>query len=141
MGLFDDHAGIWCGTHIVTDSHGRPVDQYDTTVIGRREGEKWRQTMTRAWPDGRTVEVAWWGTFEGPDVLRYDDPSMQGRARVISERDIVSIWHDPAAPDATFTAIITLLSPDRRIRTIQRIEGHRLVGRTLVQESRARSAG
>lgn len=138
MGLFDDHAGIWCGTHIVTDSHGRPVDQYDTTVVGRREGDRWRQTMTRAWPDGRSVESAFWAVFEGDDVLRYEDPNMQGRARIVSPRDIVSIWLDPATPETTFNSIITLLAPDRRIRTVQRLEHNKLAGRILVQESRAR---
>lgn len=136
MGLFDDHIGVWCGTHVVIDSQGREVDRFEATVMCRRDGLKWFQTTTRAWPDGRVAESAFEGTFESEEVLRYVHPRVQGHGRDLGTGDIVSVWKDPERPDTSYSALITLLSHDRRIRTIQKIEHGKLTARILVKESR-----
>ena len=56
MGLFDDHVGVWCGTHVVIDGHGREIDRFEATVTCRREGDRWLQTTTRAW---NVAAAAW----------------------------------------------------------------------------------
>ena len=136
MALFDDHVGIWCGTHMVIDSHGREKDRFEATVMCRREGLRWVQTTTRAWPDGRVAESEFFGTFDTAGVLHYEHPHVLGEGREVGGRDIISIWHDPDEPDIRYAAIITLLSQDRRIRTVQKIQGDKLVARILISEAR-----
>ena len=136
MGLFDDHVGVWCGTHIVIDSQGRETERYEATVTGRREGDRWFQTTTRAWPDGRAAESEFTGTFDEAGVLHYDHAHVVGQGIDIGERNIVSIWKDPDHPEVTWCSIITLLNKDRRVRTVQKIEHGRLAARILVKEAR-----
>lgn len=139
MSLFDDHVGVWCGTHIVMDGHGRETERFDGTVICRREGERWVQTTARAWPDGRVAETGFEGRFEADGVLRYAHSRLDGHARDLGTRDIVSVWRDPERPAVEYSALITLLTHDRRIRTIQKIEAGKHVSTTLIRESRVRS--
>lgn len=136
MSLFDDHVGVWCGTHVVIDSQGRELERFEATVMSRREGDRWYQTTTRAWPDGHVAEIEFVGAFEGDDVLRYEHPHMVGHARDLGTRDIVSVWKDPDHPETSYSALITLLGHDRRVRTIQKVEHGKLSARILVKESR-----
>jgi hypothetical protein len=125
MSLFDDHVGVWCGTHIVMDGHGRETERFDGTVICQREGERWVQTSARARADGHIAETG----FEG---------RLDGHARDLGTGDIVSVWRDPERPAVSYSALITLLSHDRRVRTIQKIEAGKHVSTTLIRESRVR---
>ena len=136
MGLFDDHIGVWCGTHVVIDSQGREVDRFEATVQCRREGNRWVQTTTRAWPDGRAAESEFFGTFDMEGVLHYEHPRVHGQARDVGGSNIVSVWQDPEHPEASYASLITLLNQDRRVRTTQKIEGGRLVARILIKEAR-----
>lgn len=136
MSLFDDHIGVWCGPHLVIDNQGREIERFEATVVCRREGDRWHQLTTRAWPDGRATETEFYGTFDGEGVLRYEHGNLAGEARAIGDQDIVSIWKDRQQPNASFSALVTLLSRDRRVRTVQKIEGNKLVSRILVKEAR-----
>ena len=136
MGLFDDHIGVWCGTHVVIDGQGRELDRFEATVTCRREGDRWFQTTTRAWPDGRATESEFFGTFDSQGVLHYQHPHVVGQGRALGGQDIASVWRDPDLPDVSFASLITLLSKDRRVRTTQKIEGGKLVARILIKESR-----
>jgi hypothetical protein len=136
MGLFDDHIGVWCGTHLVIDSQGREIERFEATVRSRREGDRWFQTTTRAWPDGRATESEFTGTFDAAGVLHYQSPRVVGRGIDVGDGNIISIFKDPDEPDVTYCSIITLLSRDRRVRTVQKIENGRLASRTLVKEAR-----
>jgi len=136
MSLFDEHIGVWCGTHVVIDNQGREIDRFEATVTCRREGHQWFQTTTRAWPDGRAAESAFTGTFDAAGVLHYESPHVVGRGIAVSEHDIVSTWKDPAEPEVSYSALITLLNRDRRVRTVQKIEQGKLAARILVKEAR-----
>lgn len=136
MSLFDEHIGVWCGTHVVIDSQGREVDRFEATVTCRREGLHWFQTTTRAWPDGRATESEFFGTFDEKGVLHYEHPHVVGQGLDVGDHTIVSIWKDPEQKDVSYSSLITLLNRDRRVRTIQKIEHGKLAARILVKESR-----
>ena len=136
MSLFDDHIGVWCGTHVVIDGQGRELDRFEATVTCRREGDRWFQTTTRAWPDGRATESEFFGTFDAEGVLHYQHPHVIGQGRDLGGHDIASVWKDPEHPEVSYASLITLLSRDRRVRTVQKIEGGKLVARILVKEAR-----
>jgi hypothetical protein len=136
MGLFDDHVGVWCGTHVVIDSQGRELDRFEATVTCRRDGDRWFQTTTRAWPDGRAAESEFTGTFDAAGVLHYQHPHVVGQGMDVGDHNIVSIWKDPDRPDVSYSSLITLLNRDRRVRTVQKIENGRLAARILVKEAR-----
>ncbi len=136
MSLFDDHIGVWCGTHVVIDGQGREVDRFEATVTCRREGDRWLQTTTRAWPDGRATESEFFGTFDEAGVLHYQHPHVVGQGLDVGDHNIVSIWKDPEHPDVSYSSLITLLNRDRRVRTVQKIEHGRLTARILVKEAR-----
>jgi hypothetical protein len=59
-----------------------------------------------------------------------------GQGIAISDHDIASTWKDPAQPDVSYSALITLLNRDRRVRTVQKIEQGKLSARILVKEAR-----
>ncbi len=136
MGLFDDHVGVWCGTHVVIDGHGREIDRFEATVTCRREGDRWFQTTTRAWPDGRAAESEFFGTFDAEGVLHYQHPHVVGHGRALDGSHIVSVWKDPDHPEVSYASLITLLGRDLRVRTTQKIEGGRLVAHMLIREAR-----
>ena len=136
MGLFDDHIGVWCGTHVVIDGQGRELDRFEATVTCRREGDRWFQTTTHAWPDGRATDSEFFGTFDALGVLHYQHPHVIGQGRDLGGHDIASVWKDPEHPEVSYSSLITLLSRDRRVRTTQKIEGGKLVARILVKEAR-----
>ena len=136
MGLFDDHIGVWCGTHVVIDGQGRELDRFEATVTCRREGDRWFQTTTRAWPDGRATDSEFFGTFDALGVLHYQHPHVIGQGRDLGGHDIASVWKDPEHPEVSYASLITLLTRDRRVRTTQKIEGGKLVARILVKEAR-----
>ena len=54
----------------------------------------------------------------------------------LGDHNIVSVWKDPEHPEVSYSALITLLNRDRRVRTIQKIESGRLAARILVKEAR-----
>ena len=135
MGLFDDHIGVWCGTHVVIDGQGRELDRFEATVTCRREGDRWFQTTTRAWPDGRATDSEFFGTFDALGVLHYQHPHVIGEGRDLGGHDIASVWKDPEHPEVSYASLITLLTRDRRVRTTQKIEGGKLVARILVKEA------
>ncbi len=136
MGLFDEHIGVWCGTHVVIDGQGHEVERFEATVQCRREGIRWFQTTTRAWPDGRVAESEFFGTFDAEGVLHYEHPHVVGQGRDLGGHDIVSVWKDPEHPEVSHASLITLLSRDRRVRTAQTIEGGKLTALTLIKEAR-----
>lgn len=136
MSVFDDHIGVWCGTHVVLDGQGREVDRFEATVSCRRDGNRWVQTTTRAWPDGRVAENELSGTFDALGVLHYDNPRVRGHARDMGDGEIASVWKDPERPAVAFSSLITLLGRDRRVRTTQKIETGKLAAHFLVKESR-----
>lgn len=136
MDLFDDHVGVWCGTHVVLDGQGREVERFEATVTCRRDGLRWLQTTTRAWPDDRATESEVVGTFDSEGVLHYQHPHVVGEGRDLGDHHIVSVWKDPEHPDVSFASLITLLGPDRRVRITQKIKGGRLVAHILVKEAR-----
>jgi len=136
MSLFDEHVGVWCGTHVVIDSQGREIDRYEATVTSRREDARWFQTTTRAWPDGRATESEFSGTFDPAGVLHYEHPHVVGQALDIGDRHIVSIWKDPERPEVSYSSLITLLNRDRRVRTVQKIEHGKLAAHILIKEAR-----
>jgi hypothetical protein len=136
MSIFDDHIGVWCGTHVVIDNQGREIERFEATVTCRREGQTWFQTTTRAWPDGRAAESEFTGTFDPAGVLNYEAPHVVGHGIAVSDQDIASVWRDPEQPDVSYSALITLLNRDRRVRTVQKIEHGRLSARILVKEAR-----
>lgn len=136
MSLFDEHIGVWCGTHLVIDSQGREIDRFEATVTCRREGDRWIQTTTRAWPDGRATESEFFGTFDESGVLHYEHPHVVGQALDVGDRHIVSIWKDPEHPDISYSSLIALLNRDRRVRTVQKIEHGKLAAHILIKEAR-----
>lgn len=136
MSVFDDHIGVWCGTHVVLDGQGREVDRFEATVMCRRDGDRWVQTTTRAWPDGRVAESEFFGTFDAEGVLHYDHPRVHGHARDMGGGEIASVWKDPERPGVASSSLITLLSRDRRVRTTQKVEAGKLAAHILIKESR-----
>jgi hypothetical protein len=106
------------------------------TVTCRREGNRWFQTTTRAWPDGRATDSEFFGTFDAAGVLHYEHPHVVGQGLDVGDHNIVSIWKDPDHPEVSYSSLITLLNRDRRVRTVQKIENGKLAARILVKEAR-----
>jgi hypothetical protein len=133
--LLHRHLGCWAGVHRSVSPAGRLLDEYEARVLCRRDGERYLQTTTRRWPDGREQATEFSGSFREGRLV-YEGPDAYGAGVEVDESSILSTWTNPALPGVSWVALITLLADDRRCRTIQQIEGGRLTRLIVIEESR-----
>ena len=134
--LFDKHVGAWEGTYTLIDRRtGAVLDQHKSRLTCEIEGTTWRQTNLYTWPDGRTDEKQFEGTFED-GKLKFDTPRLVGEAVEADDKVIVLRWVYTHAPQDDYAEIITLESDTHRSRTWQHFENGDFAKLTLIDENK-----
>jgi hypothetical protein len=131
--LFERHMGVWQGTHRVLSATGGILDAFEARVVCQRSRDRYSQTTTRSWPDGRQATSQFSGRFSDGRLL-YESARVVGSGIEVDERNILTRWHDPQTAHVEWCGLISLLGDDRRCRTIQHLESGRLVGVTVIEE-------
>jgi hypothetical protein len=131
--LFERHMGVWQGTHRVLSPTGGVLDTFEARVVCQRSGDRYRQTTTRSWPDGRQKTSEFSGRFDAGRLV-YESARVVGSGVEVDEQNILTRWHDPQTVHVEWCGVISLLADDRRCRTVQHLESGRLVRVTVSEE-------
>ena len=138
--LLARHEGTWAGTYRFITPQLELIDQYDfrINVVFPDEGKggiTYRQESFYTWPDGRTRELTFEGTYEeGRVVLR---GRIAGSITELDDRTLnVHFWFDDQPGVDVLEAIHLAKNNLDRARTWHWFKNEKLFQLTLVDERR-----
>ena len=141
--LFKRHVGTWKGEYIKTDVKGHFWRSFLGTFTIAIEGNIYRQVNRYEYPDGTQVELNFEGKFEGGilkmssgsysdfQVIAWDagQETIGFRATKTQDGDLI-----------TFIETISLLTPERRVRSTQAFKNGIFDGISFIEEIRLKSS-
>ncbi|MEU8249671.1 DUF3598 family protein [Nonomuraea sp. NPDC048916] len=141
MPLLARHEGRWEGAYTYVDPAGKIIDAHraELTCSFPADGEwDYYQVNRYTWPDGRTEEHRFPGTYLGGGRCAFDTDRIRGEFWAVDDDTIYLSWiyKEHGADLRLFELIV--LSPDgnSRSRVWQWIRGGVCVQRTLIDETR-----
>ncbi|WP_214316892.1 DUF3598 family protein [Nonomuraea sediminis] len=141
MPLLARHEGEWSGTYTVVSPDGTVIDHHAshlTCSFPDDGGHDYYQVNRYTWPDGRTEEHRFPGTYLGNGRMGFDTERIKGETWELDERAIYLHWYYKAeGVDVQLFELIVLSDDGRhRNRVWQWIRDGVCFQRTLINETR-----
>lgn len=126
--------GVWVGHYLHHDPDGNLVERVESRQELRLEGDDWFERIV--YHPGTDREQV--NDFRG--VLRGDDLDLgmegfTGHALLLDETRLY--FTGTYASGVRIDELVTIPDPDTKVRVWQRFEGSRLIGLSLIRETRA----
>lgn len=132
-----EHEGIWEGVYRHYNKNGELVDTHKSRLEINIDCNKWDQTNTYTWADGKTVSIKIPGFINSEGTLVLDNERLLGGAKTIVQ-DTVFVWWSYPGTENSATEIINMINPNHRMRVWQMIENNSAKGWVQIEERRTK---
>jgi hypothetical protein len=137
--IFRRHIGIWQGEYIKTDTRGQFLRSFLGTFTIAIEGTTYQQVNRYQYPDGSQLELHFTGEFVN-GILHMTFPSYSDFAAIAWDAGQETIcFRSTKTQDGaliTFMETMTLLSPERRVRSTHALKDGAFDGISFIEEIR-----
>lgn len=129
------HVGIWQGTYTHWSPEGELLERHQSRQVVELDGDRWSQTLTFTWSDGRTRTERYDATFVDGE-LRFDHPELFGETHVVSDTIVVFRAGWRSRPGLSVVETIVTVDDDYQTRSWQLFEKGRLARVVAIEEQR-----
>ncbi len=137
--IFAQHIGTWRGEYIKTDTRGQFLRSFWGTFTIAITGPTYQQINRYQYPDGSQLELQFAGEFVN-GMLHMTSPSYADFAAIAWDAGQNTICFRATKTQGgaviTFMETMTLLSPDRRVRSTHALKDGVFDGISFIEEIR-----
>jgi hypothetical protein len=137
--IFERHMGTWQGEYIKTDTRGHFLRSFFGTFAIAITGTTYRQTNCYRYPDGNQLELHFTGEFVN-GILHMTSTSYSDFAAIAWDagQETICFQATKTQDEAviTFMETMTLLGPDRRVRSTHALRDGMFDGISFIEEVR-----
>lgn len=133
--VFPRMLGRWHGSRLSLDPTGRIEARGTIDVDAKFVDGRWVQTNAITLEGRPTASATVTARFDDAGVFHLDTPRVVGTGREVGD-SVVVVWSLRSDPSMTFEELISYRGDNARARTWHHFKDDRLVGVTLMQETR-----